>query len=131
MAGRQEARDPWVRKFGLAIVAYGVFTVAAATFVESAHPDPWVGALLAVPPIAAVVYALAVQASGIRRREGIERSAYLESTSIAFVATMLSALTYGFLESWAGAPKLSAFWFWFYGMGLWSVVSTLWKRGYR
>jgi hypothetical protein len=131
MAGRHEVREAWVRKFGLAMAVYLIFTVAAATVVASAHPDPWVGALLAVPPIAAVVYALAVQASGIRSREGIERSAYLESTSIAFVATMLSALTYGFLESWAGAPKLSAFWVWFYGMGLWAVVSTLWKRGYR
>ena len=131
MATRHEARDPWVRKFGLAMVAYGVFTVAAATVVATKHPDPWVGVLLAVPPIAAVIYALAAQATGIRRREGIERSAYLESTSITFVAVMLSVLTYGFLESWAGAPKLSAFWFWFYGMGLWPIVSVLWKRGYR
>jgi predicted permease len=121
----------WRRKFAIGMAAYGILVVAAATLVEVTHPERWVAVLLAVPPVAAVVYALGVQARGIRRGEGIERSAYVESSSIAFVATMLSALTYGFLESWAGAPRLSAFWFWFYGMALWSVVGALWKRGYR
>jgi hypothetical protein len=115
----------WRRKFALGMGAYGVLVVAAASIVEVTDPARWVGILLAV------AYALAVQARGIRRGEGIERSAYVESSSIAFVATMLSILTYGFLESWADAPKLSAFWFWFYGMALWWLVGALWKRGYR
>jgi len=121
----------WRRKFALGMGAYGVLVVAAASIVEVTDPARWVAILLALPPLAAVVYALAVQARGIRRGEGIERSAYVESSSIAFVATMLSILTYGFLESWADAPKLSAFWFWFYGMALWWLVGALWKRGYR
>jgi hypothetical protein len=121
----------WRRKFALGMTAYGILVVVAAAIAETTKPDPWIGVLLAIPPLAAVVYALGVQAHGIRRHEGIERSAYIESSSIAFVATMLSILTYGFLESWADAPKLSAFWFWFYGMGLWAVVGALWKRGYR
>ena len=44
---------------------------------------------------------------------------------------MLSSLAYGFLESWAHAPRLSAFWVWFYGMAVWALVAAAMNRSYR
>jgi hypothetical protein len=119
---------PWVRSFALAMGLYMVFTVTAAIVVAEQHPRPWVGAVLAIPSIVCAVAAITVQARGVRRREGVERVEYVETTSVAFIATMLSALAYGFLQSWAGAPHLSAFWVWFYGMGVWGVLTIL-RRG--
>ncbi len=95
------------------------------------HPPVAVAVVVAlVPPLAAVGGILG-QRRAIKAREGVERVILTEATSMAFYLTTLTALAYGFLESWAGAPRLSMFWVYFFGMAAWALFSATMSRSYR
>ena len=63
-----------------------------------------------------------------RKTKELERVLFTEGTSLAFFVTMISALTYGLLESWVDAPRLSAWLMWSIGMGSWAVLSLVLRR---
>jgi hypothetical protein len=63
-----------------------------------------------------------------RKSKELERLIFNEGTSIAFFVTMLSALTYGLLESWVEAPHMSAWATWMVGMGSWGLLSIALRR---
>ncbi len=79
----------WFRRFIVAAIAYLGAIALATTVVNRVDPVPlWLGASLA---LVALVPALYMMLSGPRletRREGVERSVTLRSTSLAFFVTM-------------------------------------------
>lgn len=138
----EEAQPPvWHDLMSEAIAGRGrafVFLTTYLTFlfVATINDDPdapvrrigWLGP--AIASIAGVVLLLAV-VSIVRRAfatEGVERQLFLESTCIAFFATVLAAGTYAVFEALADAPELPASVLWVAGVGTWALVSGLRSR---
>ena len=71
-----------------------------------------------------------MKADATRRHfhDELDRLIVSESTSLAFFATMLAALTYGLLESFIDAPRLTAWTTWMFGMGSWVVLTHVFRR---
>lgn len=131
-ARRTMKRQPGMRGFAIGMAAYVLLVVVGVLVLGAvADPPPWLGSLLAAGPVAAIVAALGSQRRGLRSREGVERAVLVEATSLAFYATALAAVTYGFLEAWAEAPKLSAWWVWAFAMASWGAASFQVRRAYR
>ncbi len=63
-----------------------------------------------------------------RKAKELDRVLFTEGTSLAFFVTMIAALTYGLLEAWVDAPRLSAWTTWAVGMGSWAVLSLVLRR---
>lgn len=83
---------------------------------------------IAVATIAVAVGVMAVVITRGRREKELERLLFTEGTSLAFFVTMLAILTYGLLESWVEAPRLSTWAWWSVGMGSWFVLSLVLRR---
>jgi uncharacterized membrane protein len=112
-----------------AYVALLVGAVAVLNMVP--HPALPLLVLLAVLPPMAAIAGVMGQRREIRAQDGVERLVLTEATSLAFYSTVTTALGYGFLEAWAGAPHLSMWWVWVYAMAAWGVSSTWLTRSYR
>src|SRR4051795_13060785 len=96
------------RPLSIGMGIYAALLVVAVVVLNAVHHPPLaLTVILAVLPPIAATGAILGQRRQVRSREGIERTVLTEATSLAFFATALSALAYGFLESWAGAPHLS------------------------
>jgi hypothetical protein len=118
-------------RFGAGMAAYVLLTVLGALLVDRLDPPTWARGLLVLGPVLAAVYAVGSQVTGIRSREGMERTVLTDAAALAFFVTVLAALAYGFLQGWAHAPALSMFWVWGFGMGAWLVTSLVISRRYR
>ena len=117
------------------VVGMGLYAVLLAIAVVVLNvvkdpPMPVAITIALVPPLAAMA-AILGQRKAIKASEGIERVVLTEATSMAFYLTTLTALAYGFLESWARAPHLSMLWVYFFGMAAWTVFSATMSRSYR
>jgi hypothetical protein len=120
------------RPLAIGMGIYAALLVSAVVVLNTVHHPPLaLTVILAVLPPAAATAAILGQRRQIRGREGIERTVLTEATSLSFYATALSALAYGFLESWAGAPHLSMLWVYFYAMAVWALLSVLLGRSFR
>jgi hypothetical protein len=93
------------------------------------RPDNALIAVAAGSVIAAVGFIAATMRRG-RQSTELERMLFAESTSLAFFVTMSGAVTYGLLEAWVDAPKLSMWIVWSVGMGAWLVLSIVLNRRY-
>jgi hypothetical protein len=60
-----------------------------------------------------------------RRKDGVERQVFLQSTSLAFFITVLGAISYALFEVFAEAPKLSMWLVWSWGMAAWGIGSAV------
>jgi hypothetical protein len=86
------------------------------------------GAVFAVAGSAALVVAMGLAYQAAAGREGIDREVLFRSASFAFVATLLAAVTYALLESLAGAPRLSMWAVWTFGMLTWAAATGVYRR---
>lgn len=108
----------------VSLAAYFVLLVVTGGILEEIDDPPLaLTVLLSLLPPAAAAIGMYLQRSRIREEDGIERTVYSESAAIAFLVTMLSALSYGFLQESTDAPSLSGFVVWSFGMGIWALVS--------
>lgn len=113
------------------LVAYGIaVAIGRATFDEG-DAGGWPRWCLAGVTIGIALAAIGLVIRRGRRTTELDRFVFSESTSIAFFATMLGALTYGLLESVVDAPRLSAWATWMFGMATWAVVSLGLQRSMR
>src|SRR5262249_9014434 len=111
---------------------YVVLVVGAAFALSETHPPTWARVVAVLGPVAAIVYAIGSQVRWVRGREGLERVLFHEGASLAFFVTVLSGLTYGFLQVWAGLPmRLSGFWVYGFGMVVWALLTMVVARRYR
>lgn len=60
-----------------------------------------------------------------RRKDGVERQIFLQSTSLAFFITVLGAVVYALFEVFIDAPKLSMWLLWVWGMSAWGIASAV------
>jgi hypothetical protein len=107
--------------------------VAVGAVVLSLLDDPptALAVVAALLPAAAASYAIAGQFRSMRSQEGVERIVDTDSAAIAFFVTALTALSWFFLESFAGAPQLSAFFTWIYSITVWFGAYVVLTRRYR
>jgi hypothetical protein len=119
------------RWFLLGMTAYVVLTVGGSLLIDAASLPRWVDGLAALIPSLAATIAIVSQVQAARAREGIERTALLESTSLAFFVTVLACLSYGFFQVWAKAPSLSGFWVYGFAMVSWAAISLVYTRRFR
>ncbi len=94
------------------------------------HPTTVVGVLLTVPAAVTASYAVLSQFRQISSQEGVERQVQSEAVIVAFLATLLAALTYGLLEAYAHLPHLSMWFVWAFGMAAWGIASAVRRRNY-
>lgn len=120
------------RGFVLGMLGYVLYVIALAVLLSATayHPAPVIGMLLALPGAAAAGYAVISQIRHVNRRDGIERHMQAEALGLAFLLTMLGALTYGLLETYARLPHLSMWFVWGFGMSAWGLASLLLRRRY-
>lgn len=112
------------------LVGYTVVLMIGRAQVDEGDPD-WQRWVLAGATIAMALAAVGVLIRAGRRSKELERFVFSESTSLAFFATMLAALTYALLESLVEAPRLTAWSAWAFGMGGWGVISIAMSRSLR
>jgi hypothetical protein len=125
-------RGNGVRPLVLGMTAYAVLLVIAVVVLNAIpHPPLAITVVLSLLPPCAAVAGVLGQRREIRAREGVERAVLIEATSLAFYVTAFAALTYGFLEAWAGAPRLSMFVVYIVAMAAWGVISIPMYRRYR
>ena len=115
---------------GMGLYAF-LLAIAVVVLNVVNHPPVALAVVIALLPPLAAVGGILGQRRAIRSREGVERVVLTEATSMAFFLTALTALTYGFLQSWAGAPQLSMLWVYFFAMAAWALSSVWLSRAYR
>jgi len=116
----------------ISLAVYFALLIVTGSVIEALDDPPTalVVALSLLPPAAAAA-GMGLQRRSIHAREGIERTVYAESASIAFLITMLCALSYGFIQENTDAPDLNGFVVWSVGMGIWALISVPMNRRYR
>jgi hypothetical protein len=103
-AARKIAMRRYRTRFIAAMVCYSVLIVVCFTLLKSV--EPWWGKmLLALIPVAPVVYALGEILRLVRSLDELERQVQMEAVVIAAVAICLLTFAWGLLEK-AGMPKL-------------------------
>ena len=118
------------REFALSLAGlatYSVLLVGGRLFVEENDPA-WQRGVLAALIIAVALVTVGVLFRSARRTKEVDRVVVAEATSWSFFATMSAALTYGLLESFTNAPRLSMWSVWMFGMTAWVVASRLFAR---
>jgi hypothetical protein len=116
----------------VSLAAYLVLLIVTGGILEEIEDPPLtLTVVLSLLPPAAAAVGMYLQRSRIREEDGLERTVYSESAAIAFLVTMLSALSYGFLQESTDAPSLSGFVVWSFGMGMWALASMVMNRRLR
>ena len=117
-------------EMGLGLAAYcatlgiSIWVLAAAP--QDADYRPLIS-LLPVLPAAGICWAVIRQ---VRRSDEMQRLVQFEALAIAFAATALMSLTYGFLEN-VGFPKISMLAVWPVMAGFWIAGGIIARRRYR
>jgi hypothetical protein len=110
--------------FWTATLAYIAVCVGGVTLVHTVQPPPaWLQGGIVVTAGGLALVMLLYGPLQLRRREGVERSILVRSTSLAFFVTMATVLVCGLLEAFVRTAPLSAWWVWSVGMVSWLIVS--------
>jgi hypothetical protein len=117
--------------FVFGMTAYFVCLAAGIAIVDVTHPPRAIAAAIAVPPVAAAIYAVTSQFRFVRRTEGVERTSATEAAAFTFYVVVLTALAYFFLETWAKLPLLSMLWVWVYGIMVYGIATSVLSRRMR
>lgn len=105
-----------------------VFLVAMAP-ASGQRKDSGMAGIAVATVAAGLVIATVVDGARLqRRRDGVERQIFLQSTSLAFFVTVLAAAAYALFEVFVDAPKLSMWLPWGWGMAAWGIGSAVIAR---
>ncbi len=119
------------RSISLACFGFYFVLVGAGSIFQSHKPQPtWALIAIAAGTIVSSVAGTLSAFLGGRRSKEVDRLMFTESITIAFFVTMLFALSYGLLEAWFKAPKLSMWLVFTVGMVSWVVSSLVFRRRY-
>lgn len=91
----------------------------------------WLPATIAALAGAGMMLVAVVIARSALRREGVERTAGIEASALAFWITMGGVTTYGLVDSFADVPALRAPWVMFLGLICWCVAQASRLERYR
>ena len=115
-------------------VAYAVYVIGLSALLGSLHhhhPSAWLAGLLCLPAAVLGGYAVVHRFHEVRAGEGLESHVQTESAALAFLATVLAALTYALLEDFAHAPRLSMWAVWTFGLASWLAAKVILRYRYR
>ena len=86
--------------------------------------------LLVLAPMAGAALAVLAALRYFARIDELERKIHLDALAIAFGASVLALMSYGFLEG-AGLPHLNWTWAWPVMAVMWALGSVISRRRYR
>ncbi len=120
----------YLLEFGAGMAAYGFALIATLYLLNVTGPDVAyrpVLSLLPMIPAVAVAWAVVRQ---LRRLDEMQRLVQFEALGLAFAATALVTVSYGFLEI-VGFPKISMFAIWPLMAVFWLIGTTISRWRYR
>lgn len=88
---------------------YLVLTLASAGMMLTLHPSGALAIALALVPAIASVGIVRAYLLSVRELDEFQRRLHYEAILIAAAVTAFASVAYGFLEFWAGFPRLPAF----------------------
>lgn len=113
--------------FVIGLVLYLLLLVGGRAVVQEDDPD-WQRWLLAGAAVVVSLAAIGVSFRSALRSREVDRVVVFEASTLAFFVTMLGALTYGLLEAFVDAPRLTAWTVWIYGMSAHAVSLIILRR---
>lgn len=120
----------YLRDMGVAAALYMASVVAGALIITQLHPPHWVRIALALAPLAPVAMILRAILVLINSVDELQRRIHLEAVLITAGLTAFGTFAWGFLEEWAGFPRLTAMWILPAMMVLWGLTLALVRRRY-
>lgn len=105
---RRQRNQGW-RRFTAGMLLYAVIVMSQGLLLDTESMSGPLAVLLALLPVAAALWAMTGWLSAVRTFDEMQRSIISEAGLLSLGATAVLTFTYGFLESLAGAPKLSMF----------------------
>lgn len=94
-------------RFVTLMVVYGLAVVGATMGLRMFDPSGPVKVILAIIPVIPALLALREFVIFLREMDEVQARIHSESLLIAAGVVSFAAFTWGFLESWAGAPAIS------------------------
>ena len=88
---------------------YLILTFGSAWLMRALHPSGAIAIALALIPAVAAIGIVRPYLLGLREMDEFQRRLQYEAILIAAAATAFASVAYGFLEFWAGFPRLPAF----------------------
>lgn len=101
----QRARG--LRQFALGIALYMITLILQVLLFKPATLPPVVGVVLAVLPVAFAIWALWGWIKAVSTFDELQRKIFGEAGLFSLGVTVALTFTYGFLEAYLGAPRLS------------------------
>jgi hypothetical protein len=98
-----------LRRTATYTVLYLVLTLASAAVMQAQHPSGALAVALALIPAFASVGIVRAYLLGLRDLDEFQRRLQYEAILIGAAVTAFASVAYGFLELWAGFPRLPAF----------------------
>ena len=119
----------YMLEFGGAMLAYSVILVMSLMFLRENPDSPW-RIPVTVAPVIPIVFAMLAVIRYVRRMDELRRHIHLEAIIIAYLATVILCVSYGFLEN-VGFPSFNTMWVGVAMIGLWGIGQLLANRKYR
>jgi hypothetical protein len=117
------------RQVVIAMSFYAVLLLACAYAIKHAAPSEPVRIALALIPTLPVIWVMWSVYVFLEHADELQRRVHLTSLSMAAGVTAFLALTYGFLEDFAGFPHIPAWWTFVIIDVVWGATGcVLWRR---
>ena len=130
MISKQLRRQAWAR-FALWMALYVVLVLVVSTLFDAGQIPRGLLVPAALLPMVPAVLAAFASMDRIRALDEMQRKIQADGILFSWVITAVVTLSYGFLEVYAGAPRLSMFAVWPMMAVLWAAGSLVAARRYR
>ncbi|MBS0385568.1 MAG: hypothetical protein JSS00_09495 [Proteobacteria bacterium] len=97
------------RRTAIYLGIYLILTFASASMLVTLHPSRALAITLALVPAFAAIGIVRAYLLSVRELDEFQRRLHYEAILIAAAVTAFASVAYGFLELWAGFPRLPAF----------------------
>jgi cytochrome c oxidase subunit IV len=125
-----QAKRRYVRRFSIVMTAYLVTLFATTALVDHYALQGAVRYVLLLSALVPVGFMVPIMVQYLRESDEFERRIVTESLAVAAGITAMLSVTYGFLESFVGMPRPSAWFTWVAVMGSWFVARFFVARHY-
>jgi hypothetical protein len=98
-----------LRRTGIYTAIYLALTFASGSVMRTQHPSGALAIALALVPAFAAIGIVRAYLLGVRELDEFQRRLQYEAILIGAAVTAFASVAYGFLEFWAGFPRLPAF----------------------
>ena len=124
-------RNKGWRQFALGMVLYALIVVLEGFWLEPETLSPALGVLFALLPMVPAVWAMLGWLEAVRTYDELQRRIFSEAGLLALGLSAAASFSYGFLEVYLGAPRLSMFVVWPFIAASYALALPLLGRRYR